>query len=99
MKIKCNICEHEFEPTIEGHYISRDDGKKGMFAAIASNQEEKIYDTFDCPKCGCQVVAQERKRPYIDEALEILSDEIDDESEQDESLNLNLTVEEEKEED
>ena len=21
-----------------------------------------IYDAFDCPECGCQVIAQERKR-------------------------------------
>lgn len=24
--------------------------------------EAKIYDTFDCPQCGCQNVMGERKR-------------------------------------
>ena len=32
------------------------------FNAIA---EECLYDAFDCPMCGCQVIAKERKRDYI----------------------------------
>lgn len=24
-----------------------------------------LYDTFDCPSCGCQIAVQERKRIYI----------------------------------
>lgn len=62
MKIKCKICGCEFNPTIERHYVSRDSGKIGVFAAIQSNPEDKLYDTFDCPECGCQAVVQERKR-------------------------------------
>mgnify|MGYP006886437719 CR=1 FL=1 len=27
--------------------------------------EESLYDTFDCPMCGCQVIAKERKRDCI----------------------------------
>lgn len=46
------------------HYISRDGGKVGVIATFQSNQEERIYDTFDCPECGCQCVAQERKRNF-----------------------------------
>lgn len=26
---------------------------------------EGLYDAFDCPMCGCQVIAKERKREYI----------------------------------
>lgn len=26
--------------------------------------EEKIYDSYDCPMCGSQVIAQERKRKF-----------------------------------
>lgn len=59
--IKCNICGSEFVPSIDKHYIARDNGKTGVSEAFSHN-EEKLYDTFDCPVCGCQVIVQERKR-------------------------------------
>ena len=37
----------------------------GLTAAFGSNPEYKLYDTFDCPACGCQTTAQERKRDYV----------------------------------
>ena len=49
----------------ERHYISRDNGKSGLAVAFGSEPEEKLYDTFDCPSCGCQIAVQERKRTYI----------------------------------
>lgn len=63
--LKCKICGTEFPAVKDGHYITRDDGKTGLASAFGSNSEEKLYDTFDCPMCGCQVVAQDRKRIYI----------------------------------
>lgn len=66
MKIECKICGCEFNPIIERHYVSRDEGKSGVMAVFASHPEEKLYDTFDCPECGCQAVVQERKRKYVD---------------------------------
>ncbi len=63
--IKCNVCGCEFNAVVERHYIARDNGNVGLVAAFQSNSEEKLYDAFDCPACGCQVVAQERKRSYI----------------------------------
>ena len=33
--------------------------------AFGSTAEECLYDAFDCPMCGCQVIAKERKRDYI----------------------------------
>ena len=62
--LKCKICGTEFPAIKEGHYICRDAGKIGLSAALGSKDEEKIYDSFDCPMCGCQVVAQDRKRTY-----------------------------------
>lgn len=62
--LKCKICGTEFPAIKERHYISRDAGKIGLSAALGSKDEEKIYDSFDCPMCGCQVVAQDRKRTY-----------------------------------
>lgn len=62
--LKCKVCGTEFPAIKERHYICRDGGKIGLLAAFGSNDEEKIYDSFDCPMCGCQVVAQDRKRIY-----------------------------------
>lgn len=39
--------------------------KAGLAVAFGSEPEEKLYDTFDCPSCGCQIAVQERKRIYI----------------------------------
>lgn len=62
--LKCKICGTEFLPNKDKHYISRDGGKTGLAASFGSNDEEGLYDSFDCPICGCQIVAQERKREY-----------------------------------
>ncbi len=62
--LKCKICGCEFNATKEKHYITRDNGKVGLQADFGSNQENELYDTFDCPVCGCQVVVQARKPKY-----------------------------------
>lgn len=59
--LKCDICSCEFNAIIEKHYISRDNTKAGL-SAIVGGDESDEYDTFDCPQCGCQHVAQKRKR-------------------------------------
>lgn len=62
-KIKCNVCGVEFIPESKEHYISRDVGIENSVSKLfISNNEPKIYDTFDCPQCGCQVMIGERKR-------------------------------------
>ena len=61
--IKCKVCEHEFTPVIDKHYVARDDGEYGIVTAFKST-EGKLYDSFDCPACGCQIIVQERKRVY-----------------------------------
>ena len=60
-KLKCKICDCEFVPEKKEHYISRDEVKIGL-SNLAGGMEEKIYDTFDCPQCGCQNIMGERKR-------------------------------------
>ena len=60
-KIKCNVCACEFIPEKDEHYISRDKIETGL-TKIVNSSEENLYDTFDCPQCGCQMVMQERKR-------------------------------------
>lgn len=63
MKIKCKVCGCEFDAVAERHYISRDNSQTGAVAAFSSS-EVKLYDTFDCVNCGCQVVVQERHRRF-----------------------------------
>ena len=61
--MKCKVCGCEFTPVIDRHYVSRDKGESGL-SVIVRNTEGDLYDTFDCPACGCQIIAQERKRDY-----------------------------------
>ena len=63
--LECKICGCKFNAVMEKHYITRDNGKTGFVVAMGPNSEEKIYDAFDCPQCGCQHIVQERKRNYI----------------------------------
>lgn len=65
MKIECKVCGCEFNPIIERHYISRSEGKTGIVAAFSENSETKLFDTFDCPQCGCQIIAKQRQREYV----------------------------------
>lgn len=62
--LKCNICGCEFPAINEKRYIAKDNGMSGLAVAFGSHQEEKLYDAFDCPMCGCQLLVQERKRNY-----------------------------------
>lgn len=61
--IKCNVCGCEFPAVADKRYTARDNTRTGLSTAFG-HDEEKIYDAFDCPMCGCQVIAQERKRDY-----------------------------------
>lgn len=63
--LKCEVCGCVFNAVKENHYISRDNGKYGIAAAFSSESEERLYDTYDCPSCGSQHIAQERKRTYL----------------------------------
>lgn len=74
MTVKCKVCGCEFPPIIDKHYVSRDCGKIGV-TTVFSKEEERLYDTFDCPNCGCQVTAQERKRNYVQCDIPTVSEE------------------------
>lgn len=63
--LKCKICGTEFPAINERHYISRDLTKTGLGAAFGSNYEPYLFDAFDCPNCGCQTIAQQRKREFV----------------------------------
>lgn len=84
-KLKCKICDCEFVPEKKEHYVARTDGKTGVVSMLQSNNDETgLFDAFDCPKCGCQVIAQERKRSlYLGENVkeENVKEETEEESE------------------
>lgn len=65
--LKCKICGTEFPSIKEQHYVGIIDASGFALAPILEKgkEERKVYDCFDCPMCGCQVVAQERKRKDI----------------------------------
>lgn len=60
--LKCKACGKEFEANLERHYVAKDNGPVGI---CLSGTEVNLYDAFDCPACGCQIIVQERKRDYI----------------------------------
>ena len=80
--LKCKICGTEVPAIEERHYIARDNSRTGAVVVI-SKDEEKIYDAYDCPMCGCQIIAQERKRNFESYSIYDFSDDECEESEDD----------------
>lgn len=78
--LKCKICGTEFPAVKERHYIARDNNKTGA-VVVFSKDEEKIYDAYDCPLCGSQIIAQERKRNFEPDNICDFSDDECEESE------------------
>lgn len=64
--VTCAVCGAKLELNKMYHYIVRDDGYTGAVTVFTKEQEEPMYDAFDCPVCGCQYIAQERKRTLFD---------------------------------
>ena len=61
-KITCKVYGHVFELIEERHYIARE--KTELFLLPSNKMEPTLYDAFDCPNCGCQYIANERKRVF-----------------------------------
>ena len=61
-KIKCTVCGLEIIPEIKNHYISRNTIKTGLCTVLGEDKEPELFDTFDCPQCGSQIVVKGRKR-------------------------------------
>lgn len=78
--LKCKICGTEFPAIKEKHYIARDNNRTGA-VVVFSKDEEKIYDAYDCPLCGSQIIAQERKRNFEPDNICDFSDDECEESE------------------
>lgn len=87
--LKCKICGTEFPATKEIHYIARDNSRTGAMA-VFSKDEEKLYDSYDCPVCGSQVIADERKRLFVPEYDVDFNDHMETEGEDDEMISYNI---------
>lgn len=74
----CKICESTFIPIIDKHYVAKDNGESGL-STVFKSVEGNLYDSFDCPVCGCQMIAQERKRRYVESTPCIREEESEDE--------------------
>ena len=57
----CKVCGRDFPLIAEDHYVSKEAGKIGI-AAIAGGPAPILWDSFDCPHCGCQNRMQQRNR-------------------------------------
>jgi len=58
-KIRCKVCHSRFTPQKEAMYLSTE--KVGTLSALTT--PSRIYECFDCPKCGCQIAANIRMTP------------------------------------
>lgn len=86
--LNCKICGSTFPAVRQNHYVSRDNGESGLNTLFRAS-ESPLYDTFDCPMCGCQVIVQSRKRVVLSECDSVLDAEFTpvadtDDGEQDE---------------
>lgn len=61
-ELTCKHCGESFRPKAITHYIAREAGQKGIVAVFGSYPEEKLYDAFDCPNCGTQIIVGDRMR-------------------------------------
>ena len=59
-KVKCKVCHTRFIPNKEAMYLSTE--KAAPFTAVFS-QPSRIYECFDCPRCGCQTAVNIRMTP------------------------------------
>ena len=57
----CKICGRDFPLLAEEHYVSKEPGKTGL-AFFAGGDDPALWDSFDCPHCGCQNRMQKRNR-------------------------------------
>lgn len=60
--LKCKACGIKFRPTTWRRYTAVGNKTTGVVATIVETENPIIYDAFDCPNCGCQIVVNERVR-------------------------------------
>lgn len=78
--LTCGICGGIFPVDKSMHYVSRDKNITGL-ASITRKEESTLYDSFDCPICGCQNRLQERKYTYKDISMDEMLEDVSEDSE------------------
>lgn len=58
----CKVCGRDFPLIAENNYVVRENGRRGL-QTVVSDYEEKMFNAFDCPHCGCQNVVAVFMRP------------------------------------
>lgn len=63
-KLTCKVCGEEFYPKEEDRYAVAENKVSGGLGSALNGTTEgpELYDCFDCPFCGCQIVAKKRLR-------------------------------------
>lgn len=56
-QIRCDVCGYEFEPDKKNRYEVPIRGFMEL--------NTRVNECFDCPKCGCQIMVNERYIPPI----------------------------------
>ena len=64
--LKCKVCGIKFRPTTWRRYTAVGNKITGVAAALGGTEKPIIYDAFDCPSGGCQIVVNERLRRVDD---------------------------------
>ena len=58
--MKCKVCGMRFTPNAEKRYLATE-----RLAPLASlTTAAKVYECFDCPRCGCQNFVNIRMPKY-----------------------------------
>lgn len=71
--MKCNVCSRRFELNKRNKYMV--EKNEGLLASVFS---KKVYEAFDCPKCGCQNIVNIRETMLYGEKI-ICGEEADGE--------------------
>lgn len=74
--MKCKICNKRFRPTSKMRYLATEN----IAPLSALTTARKIYECFDCPRCGCQNSVNIRMPEYEGETDD--SEENEEETEQ-----------------
>lgn len=61
--VKCTACSRLFELDRKIHYIARANVNSVIASALVGT-DYKLFDAFDCPRCGCQNIIGDRKHAY-----------------------------------
>ena len=61
-KLRCKVCGKEFIPQAKKRYTAKENMTSGGLVEAFSwkTKDPDLFDCFDCPQCGCQMVINRR---------------------------------------